>query len=107
MPTISEDARQLLRYNLYEHLDEAEFLATKTADWTDDDADTARDLIPDLINVIRGVLVEHSTPAASTCPACRVPWPCPTLSTVHRLIKDPDNKLVTIRARAVEQRLSA
>jgi hypothetical protein len=53
------DAFGLLHMNLYRHLDEAEFLARKCQDWTEEDADTARELIPDLVIVIRGLLFDH------------------------------------------------
>ena len=58
MDTISPvvaDAFSLLRMDLYGHLDEAEFLAEKGGEWSDQDRATARKLIPDLVIVIRGL----------------------------------------------------
>ena len=54
MDTISPvvaDAFRLLHNDLYGHLDEAEFLALKCREWSQQDADTARTLIPDLVVV--------------------------------------------------------
>lgn len=47
MDTVSPavtDAFRLLRIDLYAHLDEAEFLATKFDEWSEQDMDTAREL---------------------------------------------------------------
>jgi hypothetical protein len=66
MGTISPvvaDAFRLLRMDLYGHLDEAAFLAEKNGEWSDQDRDTARELIPDLVIVICGLLVEHDAQA--------------------------------------------
>jgi hypothetical protein len=61
MDTISPvvaDAYRLLHSDLYGHLDEAEFLALKYRQWSQQDSDAARESIPDLVVVIRGVLIE-------------------------------------------------
>ena len=41
------DAYGLLQTDIYPQLDEAESLASQAADWSDEDIDTARKLIPD------------------------------------------------------------
>ena len=73
MDTISPavaDAFQLLRNDLYEHLDHADELATQCEEWSDEDMDTARKLIPDLLLVIRGLLLDtRSRPTAPAGPA--------------------------------------
>ena len=59
MSTISPvvaDAFSPLRMYLYGHLYEAEFLAEKGGEWSDQDRATARKLIPDLMIIIRGLL---------------------------------------------------
>lgn len=84
------DAFELLRSDLYEHLDEAEFLAMKFAAWRVDDIDAARRLIPDLVTVIRGVLLMHGTTDDGSCSHCGMSWPCADVETIHRLVKDPD-----------------
>lgn len=53
---IITDAFRLLRADLYAHLDEAEALATKTDEWSVQDADAAHELISDLLVVVRGCL---------------------------------------------------
>ena len=79
MDTISPvivDAFALLHRNLYRHLDEAEFLAQKCRAWSQQDSDAARELIPDLVVVIRGVLSEHEATPNGACRTCTSPWPC-------------------------------
>jgi hypothetical protein len=91
----------LLRRDLYEHLDEVEFLALKYDSWSDVDIKTARAAIPDLVTVIRGVLVLHEAEDdGGKCRTCGEIWPCAALSTIHRLVKDPDREFVKILDRA-------
>jgi hypothetical protein len=97
--SILADAVGLIRYDLYGYLDEAEFLAEKRGEWSEQDAKSARTLIPDLITVIRGLVVVHGQPADPStpmCGTCGTAWPCPALSTIHRLVKDPDREFVKI-----------
>jgi hypothetical protein len=93
------DAFALLRQNLYYHLDEADFLALKYDDWSEEDIGHARALIPDLVRVIRGLVVLHEPPDVShgpNCHACGTPWPCEALETIHRLVKDPEAEFVKL-----------
>jgi hypothetical protein len=96
------DAYDLLRQDLYGYLDEAELLATKLGAWTVADAETARELVPDLITIVRALLVDHKETAAGTCPVCNSRWPCTTVCTIHRLVKDPDGEFVKILRRATQ-----
>ncbi|MBV9161206.1 MAG: hypothetical protein JO309_13050 [Pseudonocardiales bacterium] len=86
--------------DLYEHLDEAESLADKTQGWYREDVDTARKLIPDLVLVIRGLLLEHQVAPSGDCRICTSAWPCPVVTTIHGLIKDPDREFVALVNRA-------
>jgi hypothetical protein len=69
MDTISPvhaDAFWLLLPDLQEHLCEAEDLASKIDEWSDEEMDSLRRLIPDLLVAIRGLLIEHKvTPSGS------------------------------------------
>ncbi|MGH3773784.1 MAG: hypothetical protein ACRDRW_20740 [Pseudonocardiaceae bacterium] len=95
------DAVGLLHMNLYRHLDEAEFLARKFQDWTEEDADTARELIPDLVVVIRGLLYDHQVRRdTDTCRTCASAWPCPVVTLIHSLIKDPQRGFIALVTRA-------
>ncbi len=96
------DAFTLLRADLYDHLDKADELACKTEKWSQDDVDAARKLIPDLVTVIRGLLVEHRPQPSGTCQICGSTWPCPVVTTVHALVKDPDREFVALASRAHE-----
>lgn len=97
------DACHLLRQDLYGYLDEAEFLATKLGDWSDEDVRSARDLVPDLTGIVRALLLDHKETAVGVCPTCNSRWPCVTVSTIHRLVKDPTNEFVRIAQRAAER----
>lgn len=96
------DAFQLLQMDLYHHLDEAEFLAVKCEGWTEDDADTARKLIPDLTTVIRGLLFDHQVRPGELCQVCASSWPCPVISAIHGVLKDPDRQYVALVEQAFE-----
>lgn len=103
MDTISpamSDAFRLLRTDLYEHLDEAEFLASKFDDWSERDTDTARELIPDLVLVIRGLIGEHEAQASGECRICKSAWPCPVVTTIHARVKDPQHQFVSLVSQA-------
>lgn len=90
IPAALSDAYRLLLMELYVHLDIAEFHAMKGADWDDTDIDTARDLIPDLVLVIRKTLTAHESDARGRCATCPTAWPCPVINQLHGLIKAPD-----------------
>lgn len=99
MDTISPvvtDAFRLLRRDLCEHLGEAELLATKYAEWSEEDVDAARKLIPDLVIVIRGLIREHEVTPSGDCRTCPSAWPCPVVTTIHALVKDPDREFVAL-----------
>lgn len=96
------DAFELLAADLFEHLGEAECLACTFDDWTSEDLDHARKLIPDLVLVLRGLLIEHEMTSAGTCRTCSSPWPCPVVCTIHALVKDPDHAFVALVTRARE-----
>src|SRR5437763_559727 len=97
MSTISSataEAYRLLNQDLYGHLDEAEFLAMKYEPWSERDSAAARKLIPDLILTIRAVLFEHQWNSYGNCRICFRVWPCPSVRSVHRVLKDPDREFV-------------
>ncbi|MGH8964023.1 MAG: hypothetical protein ACRDXB_01655 [Actinomycetes bacterium] len=95
------DAFGLLHMNLYRHLDEAEFLAQKCQEWTEEDRDTARKLIPDLAIVIRGLLLDHQVRPGGDCRICTPAqgWPCPVVALIHGLIMDPHRQFVALARR--------
>lgn len=93
------DAHRLVRQDLYLHLDNAEHLASSYLEWSEEDIDSARALIADLITVVRGVLALHDKADAAQCNTCAMPWPCTVLETVHRLVKNPDAEFVRILKR--------
>lgn len=95
-------AAYLVTDELYAHLEEAEFVATQPDDWSPADADQARKLIPDLVTVIHGLIVEHNAGPSGACPVCAVVWPCPVITTIHALVKDPNRQFAALMARADE-----
>jgi hypothetical protein len=98
-PALAE-AFRLLRQDIYGYLDEAEFLSTKLTEWTEEDAESARRLVPDLVTIVRGILADHKETAAATCPRCNTRWPCSTVNTIHALVKNPDHEFLKIIQRA-------
>ena len=103
MDTISPvhaDAFRLLLTDLHDHLCEAEHLASMAEEWSDDDTDSVRRLIPDLLVMIRGLLIEHKATPHGNCRTCPSPWPCPVVTTIHALVKDPDREFGAILRRA-------
>lgn len=102
MSPVVADAFHLLHRDLYDHLAEAEFLALKCQTWSEQDADTARQLIPDLVVVIHGLLIEHEAQPSGQCRICPSVWPCPVVRTIHALVKDPDRRFVELVRRARE-----
>jgi len=94
------DAFDLLRTDLYNHLSEADSLALTYREWSSEDMDAARKLIPDLVVVIRGLLIEHQMTPSGDCRICSSAWPCPVVTTIHALVKDPDREFVALVNRA-------
>ncbi len=93
------DAFGLLQMDLYRHLDGAELLALKCQEWTEEDVDTARTLIPDLVIVIRGLLLDHQVRPDGDCRTCTSVWPCPVVALIHGLLKDPQHQYVELARR--------
>jgi hypothetical protein len=90
------DALGLLAYDLQVHLAEAESLAMQCAEWSAEDINAARELIGDLILMMRGLLIEHERQADGDCRLCTSAWPCPVVTTIHEFVKDPDRQFVTL-----------
>lgn len=94
------DAMRLLYRDLYRHLDEAESLATTCREWTKENVVTARVLIPNLVIVIRGLLLDHQVTPGGACRTCASVWPCPVVALIHNLVKDPQRQFVALFHRA-------
>ncbi len=94
------DAFRLLREDLCEHLEEAGSLANQDHDWSTADSDTARELINDLLLVIRGLMVEHRLQTNGDCRTCTSVWPCPVITSIHAFVKDPERQFVALVSRA-------
>lgn len=90
-------ANRLLRTHLYSHLDQAEFLAMKATAWSDDDAEQARQLLPDLVDVIRRCLTAHADTETGNCLLCSESWPCRTVETLHDELVDPRHHFQPLR----------
>lgn len=103
MPTLSPavaDAFRLLRTHLNLHLDEAEFLASRWAEWSEDDATTARELISELVLLTRRLLHPHDVGADGDCASCASAWPCAVVTTIHDFVTDPEHRFDTLVANA-------
>ncbi|MGH3754473.1 MAG: hypothetical protein ACRDRP_17595 [Pseudonocardiaceae bacterium] len=93
------DAFGLLQMDLLRHLDAADFLALKNDEWTEADVDTARTLIPELVLVIRELLTDHEVRPDGACQICTSVWPCPVVTLMHGLIKDPKHTYIALADR--------
>jgi hypothetical protein len=93
------DAFRLLQQDLYRHLDGAEASALSYQDWEEDDIDAARELIPNLVMVLRRLLLDHQARPGGDCQTCTSAWPCPVVTLIHSLIKDPDSQFVALADR--------
>jgi hypothetical protein len=93
---VTADAVRLLYRDLYRHLDEAEFLATTCQEWTEADVATARELIPDLVILIRELLIDHEMAPGGDCRTCASVWPCPVVALIHGLVKDQHRQFVAL-----------
>jgi hypothetical protein len=84
------DASFLLQQDLYSHLEEAEYLSD--IDWTTEEQhELVRDLLSELPMLIRHTLAPHRANEQGDCTACERPWPCQVVTTLHSLVKHPDN----------------
>jgi hypothetical protein len=101
-PAMSE-AYRLLRAELYAHLDDAEFHATKVEPWQESDVELARALIPDLVVVIRSVLTQHQESHVGRCRFCFRHWPCASVRAVHHHLTDPDREVARLRRETRER----
>ncbi|MGH3781086.1 MAG: hypothetical protein ACRDRO_10795 [Pseudonocardiaceae bacterium] len=97
---VHADAFRMLLLDLYSHLCEAEDLASRPGSWSGEDIDSVRRLIPDLLVGIRGLLIAHEITPSGNCRTCPSVWPCPVMTTIHALVKDPDREFVAILRRA-------
>lgn len=103
MTSAESEAWRLLRNDLYMRLEEAEYLAEYDT-WSVKQQRSARAVIPNLVTVIRGLVVLHDGPNGK-CPACRSSWPCAVFEQIHRLVKNPDAEFVKLVGARREQRL--
>jgi hypothetical protein len=42
----------------------------------------------------------HAVASGGDCQTCTSPWPCPVVTTIHALVKDPDREFVALLRRA-------
>jgi hypothetical protein len=80
-----------LRVEVYDLLEEADFLATQLGDWDEEDIRDARELIPSLTSALHVLVIEHTHDAKGNCRVCpgEQSWPCPIVRSVHAAVKDP------------------
>jgi hypothetical protein len=103
MDTISPvhaDAFRPLLLDLYNHLCEAEDLASKTGRVVRRGHRIGPQADPRLLVGIRGLLIAHEITANGNCRTCPSVWPCGVVTTIHALVKDPDREVAAILRRA-------
>lgn len=102
MSTISPavaDAFRLLRADLCGRLDAAEFLAGGWDEWTDREIDAIRELIGDLVFLVRTLLREHEVQDTGDCRICTSTWPCRVVTTIHLIVTDPERQIAALTQR--------
>lgn len=95
-PTVVE-AYKLLRKQIYEHIESAEYLALRE-NWPPEDQEALRQVIPDLLQAVRAVWHRHEPTWTGVCRCCSREWPCETARLIHREITDPDHHFSHIHA---------
>jgi hypothetical protein len=100
LPPVFADAFRLPREDLCNHLEEADSLANQDNEWSTADSETVRELINDLLLVIRGLMFEHKLQTNGDCRTCAAVWPCPMITSIHAFVKDPERQFVTLAHRA-------
>ena len=50
--------------------------------------------------VIRGLVMEHQAQPSGDCRICPSTWPCPVVTSIHALVKDPEREFVALARRA-------
>ncbi|HKR50330.1 MAG TPA: hypothetical protein VJT72_12260 [Pseudonocardiaceae bacterium] len=61
--------------------------------------DTISPVHADAFRLLLADLHDQATPHGN-CRTCPSPWPCPVVTTIHALIKDPDREFAAILRRA-------
>jgi hypothetical protein len=79
----------LLRNEIYTQLDEAEFVSAEFAE-------SARELICDLVTVIRAVVAQHKDDAEGHCLFCHHIWPCLSIGSIHQIMQDPEREFAKL-----------
>jgi hypothetical protein len=99
------DAFALLRQDLCRRLDEAESSSLSFWDWDQEEIDAAREVIPHLVMVLRGLLLDHRMRPGGECRTCSSAWPCPVVAVMHSLLKDPEGQFAALARRVHEARV--
>ena len=102
---IMMDAFELLRYDLYEHLDEAEALALGNNCWSEEQIDSAYELIPHMVAPVRKLVIDHKDDPNGQCVNCGAVWPCSVVRTIHDVVKDPKGEFVKLVSQARAARI--
>jgi len=89
------NALDLLRRSLRDRLEHAEFLATCWEGWSEMEAEAARGIIEDLVQIVRGFLRDHKPTPERKCARCESPWPCQVVAVIHEVMTDPERRLAT------------
>jgi hypothetical protein len=93
-------AFRLLREEIYTRLDEVEFFAMNDVSWGEEDEASARTLLCDLVTVVRTVAGLHAENDYGRCKFCLKAWPCPSIDSIHRSMRNPDAELARLHASA-------
>ncbi|MGH3685440.1 MAG: hypothetical protein ACRDRU_28175 [Pseudonocardiaceae bacterium] len=48
------------------------------------------------------MLVAHEIQPSGGCQTCALPWPCPVVTVIHGLLKDPARQFVALLTRTFQ-----
>lgn len=85
-----DDAFRLLRNDLYEYLEEAEYLPDRLEHLITPELEPLTRVVGDLVTVVRGVVAHHQADEDIVCTVCKTEYPCLAVSTIRELVKDPN-----------------
>ncbi|MGH3620641.1 MAG: hypothetical protein ACRDQ5_02475 [Sciscionella sp.] len=96
IPSVLSDAYRHAHQELFEYVENAEDYGEDNNDWSDEQIDTARDLIGELAMILRRTFAPHKADNRGSCTTCATPWPCPIIRVVHELVTNPDTQIYQI-----------
>jgi hypothetical protein len=101
------EAYRLLREDMQQYIENAEGYGDDSASWTDEEIDTAGELIGDLAMTLRWILGPHRSAEHGRCATCDTDWPCQVVRVMHELLTHPDTQMYKLTQRKRDEAMHA